>query len=136
MKRKLRMPALFLALLLFASLLAPAALADYPYKGEGLDGQVVILHTNDSHGHVNDNMGFAAVAALKKAYEEAGAEVLLLDAGDTFHGMPFATLDKGGYRFGIFGLATPDTAHQASPLYVETLILKIPLRGQKSRWPL
>ncbi|MEG1771850.1 MAG: bifunctional UDP-sugar hydrolase/5'-nucleotidase [Clostridia bacterium] len=62
-------------------------------------GQTIILHTNDSHGRaVPDGksiMGFTAVAAMKHKYEDMGATVLVLDAGDTLHGMPFAQLSEG-----------------------------------------
>lgn len=57
---------------------------DIPQKGADLRGEIVILYTSDVQGHVADHMGYAAVAALKERYEEAGAEVILLDAGGTF----------------------------------------------------
>lgn len=78
----------------FSAEAAKAAAAAAPVGGD-LSGKTVILHTNDSHSRVSDNMGFAAVSALKKACEAAGAEVMLLDAGDTLHGLPFATVSKG-----------------------------------------
>jgi len=58
--------------------------------------KLVILHTNDSHSRVDTNLGFAAVAAAKSYYESLGANVLLLDAGDTLHGLPLANLSTGG----------------------------------------
>lgn len=64
----------------------------------GLDGALVILHTNDSHGRIspaNGQAGFAAVSAWKKIYEHSRATVLVVDAGDTLHGMPAATLNRG-----------------------------------------
>lgn len=65
-----------------------------------LKGYTIIIHTNDSHGRVvpdasSGQMGFTAVSALKKSYEAAGAEVLLLDAGDTLHGTSYASRDNG-----------------------------------------
>ena len=68
---------------------APADLPD--------SGSISIVHTNDTHGRyatagagatVN---GFAAVAALA---QDSKAD-LVLDAGDTFHGTAFATVNKG-----------------------------------------
>lgn len=60
---------------------------------------ITILHTNDSHSKVKEGpyegMGFAKMATLIKQYETANENTLLLDAGDTFHGTPFATLSKG-----------------------------------------
>lgn len=61
-------------------------------------GSFDIVHTNDIHGHyaVADEAGaavnaFSAVAALAED-ERAG---LVLDAGDTFHGDSFATVNQG-----------------------------------------
>jgi 5'-nucleotidase len=78
-------------LLLFSFVSPALGAADLP------TGQFVILHTNDGHGRGVDSGGYgiSGVAALKAEYEAEGAEVLLLDAGDTLHGLPFATLDKG-----------------------------------------
>lgn len=71
-----------------------------PAEGKNLTGYTVILHTNDTHGRAvpssgSGYVGFTAVSALKKSYEAAGAQVILLDAGDTLHGLPFANLVKG-----------------------------------------
>ncbi|QED49647.1 bifunctional metallophosphatase/5'-nucleotidase [Cytobacillus dafuensis] len=61
--------------------------------------KITILHTNDSHGRVeeskNDGMGFAKLSTLVKKYESENPNTLLLDAGDTLHGTTFATLSKG-----------------------------------------
>ncbi|BCJ95849.1 metallophosphatase [Anaerocolumna cellulosilytica] len=67
---------------------------------QDLTGYTVILHTNDSHGRAvpdsyNGYMGFTAVSALRAYYEKQGAQVLVMDAGDTLHGLPIATLEKG-----------------------------------------
>lgn len=190
MKKTHRVLSLFICLLLCLGFSATALAAGPPADGADLSGQVVILHTNDVHGHVDDNMGYAAVAALKSDFEQAGAEVLLLDAGDTFHGMPYATLnkgadvvallnqtgyeatvpgnhdfnygtarleelaaqldfpvlaanvveestgellfapsmvvEKGGASFGIFGLATPETAYKTNPTNVEGILFQNP----------
>ena len=57
--------------------------------------ELVVLYTNDVHGRAAKNMGYSGVAALKKYYIAKGASVLVLDAGDAFQGMPFASLDEG-----------------------------------------
>ena len=63
---------------------------------EDLSGQIVILHTNDGHGRAAEGtFGISGVSAIRKDLEQKGAAVLVLDAGDTIHGLPFATLDKG-----------------------------------------
>lgn len=77
-----------------------AAAADIlPKEGMSLAGYTIILHTNDSHGRAvpasGGMLGFTAVRALKKDYEAAGAQVILLDAGDTLHGLPIANMYQG-----------------------------------------
>ena len=71
---------------------------DESLLGINLEGAVVIIHLNDSHGridHTDEQIGFARVSGLRNAFLELGAEVLLLDAGDTLHGAPAATLSQG-----------------------------------------
>ena len=53
--------------------------------------EVVIFHTNDIHGHVDEGVGLARVAAMKKNTENA----LLLDGGDAIQGGAVATLSNG-----------------------------------------
>ncbi|WP_240903835.1 5'-nucleotidase C-terminal domain-containing protein [Chengkuizengella sediminis] len=61
--------------------------------------KITILHTNDTHARINegkyDGMGLAKLSTLVKEQEADNANVLLLDAGDTFHGTTFATLEQG-----------------------------------------
>ena len=74
---------------------------------------VVILYTNDTHCGVTDGMGFAGVARVKAALEEAGKEVILVDSGDALQGDVIGTLSKGeaiidlmntaGYAFATIG---------------------------------
>ena len=64
-----------------------------------LSGQIVILHTNDVHSRVvkgtDSSLGYASIPSARAYYESLGAEVILVDAGDTFHGLPIANLSKG-----------------------------------------
>ncbi len=53
--------------------------------------EIVIYHTNDMHGHLNEAIGIARVAALKRATDNS----LLLDGGDAVQGAPLATLSNG-----------------------------------------
>src|SRR6056297_966049 len=157
------------------------------------DLEFSILHTNDTHGRVEEGdyagMGFAKVSTLVNNYREDG-EVLLLDAGDTFHGQNIVNLSEGesivrilnhmgydaltvgnhdfnygqdrlkelnemtdfpilganlepqlvddyvikeidGFRSGIFGLATPETAYKAHPKLVEGLEFMDPVEVSK-----
>lgn len=69
-----------------------------PAMAGDLDGKLVILHTNDIHGRyetTEEQVGIAGVAALKDHYEDMGAEVLLIDAGDFSQGTTLVNHDKG-----------------------------------------
>ncbi|MDO4288181.1 MAG: bifunctional UDP-sugar hydrolase/5'-nucleotidase [Eubacterium sp.] len=64
--------------------------------------EIRIIHTNDTHGRSQDNaagnsgiFGFDRLKTLAEGTEEQPAADLILDAGDTFHGLSFATVDKG-----------------------------------------
>lgn len=66
---------------------------------EDLSGKLVIIHTNDTHGgdvaDPGNSIGTAGIAQLVKDYEAAGAEVLLISAGDVIQGDPIVNLNKG-----------------------------------------
>lgn len=63
------------------------------------DYELVIAHTNDVHGRAisGDGMGYARIATVidQLKGDSANKNVIYLDAGDTFHGTNFATLEKG-----------------------------------------
>lgn len=74
--------------------------------------KITILHTNDTHGRfVKDEkvIGIDVLATIKKQTPNS----ILVDAGDTIHGLPFVTLSKGqdaidlmneaGYEFMVPG---------------------------------
>jgi len=105
MKRKFL--SLGLALVMVLSLAVPA-MADEPAAdaapeatlytvSEDVKGKLVVLHTNDTHGadEAGEAIGTAGVAALKRAFESAGAEVLLVSAGDATQGTPLVNLSQG-----------------------------------------
>jgi len=54
--------------------------------------QTVILHTNDVHGAIE---GYSYLPPLKKALEEQGATVILVDAGDFTSGTIYTSASKG-----------------------------------------
>ncbi|QUO38304.1 5'-nucleotidase C-terminal domain-containing protein [Dysosmobacter sp. Marseille-Q4140] len=70
-----------------------------------MDGQIVILHTNDVHGAI---AGYAKVAALKNAYEAKGAYVLLMDAGDFIQGDPTVSVSEGATAVELMNMAGYD----------------------------
>tara|TARA_R110002072_G_scaffold1780_9_gene14742 strand:- start:22854 stop:24206 length:1353 start_codon:yes stop_codon:yes gene_type:complete len=60
--------------------------------------QLVILHTNDFHGHIsqeNEYAGAARIAALVKETRARYPGVLVLDGGDKISGTPVSTMFKG-----------------------------------------
>lgn len=66
---------------------------------EELSGKLVLIHTNDTHGAdvavPEKSIGTAGIAQLAKDYEAAGAEVLIISAGDAIQGDPLVNLSKG-----------------------------------------
>lgn len=83
------------------SLLLAAAMVmglSVPAMAGDMDGKLVVLHTNDMHGHyetTEEQIGIAGVAALKDHYEAQGADVILLDAGDFSQGTTLVNHEKG-----------------------------------------
>ena len=63
----------------------------------GNPGEVaaVILHTNDVHLGLQDNIGYDGLALYRKELEEIYDHVLLVDAGDAIQGGPIGVISKG-----------------------------------------
>lgn len=60
--------------------------------------KITIIHTNDTHARLvgtATEIGFAKMATLIKEAKEANPNTLVLDAGDTLHGMPIVNISKG-----------------------------------------
>ena len=103
MKKKVL--SLLLAVVMTFSLAVTANAAEE--TAQDLDGDIVILHTNDVHGAI---AGYAKVAALKDAYEARGAYVLLMDAGDFIQGDPTVSTSEGATAVELMNLAGYDVA--------------------------
>lgn len=81
----------------------------------GNDAAVTILYTNDVHTYIDNEspkMTYAAIAALKKSYADAGQPVLLVDAGDHIQGTAYGSMDDGATIIQLmneagYDLATP-----------------------------
>ena len=59
---------------------------------------ITIIHTNDTHGRIlgdSRSIGFAKIATLIKEAKATNPNVLVLDAGDTLHGIPIVNISKG-----------------------------------------
>lgn len=75
-------------------------------------GVISILHTNDMHGRFKQDDKVLGLDTIK-SIKDATPNSILVDAGDTIHGLPFVTLDKGvtaldllevaGYEFMVPG---------------------------------
>ena len=96
MTRLLRQILLFC--LTAALLLLPASAETFAgVDGALADAQAVILFTTDVHCGVSDGVGYAGVAGVRAALEEAGKYVLLVDVGDAIQGAPLGSLSEGEY---------------------------------------
>ncbi|MCL2033125.1 MAG: bifunctional metallophosphatase/5'-nucleotidase [Oscillospiraceae bacterium] len=84
-----------LHILLILTLLSSALAGCVKFPGTAPTAEIVIFHTNDTHGRVlgndEDIIGIDRIASIHK--ETPGS--ILLDAGDTLHGLPVATLSRG-----------------------------------------
>lgn len=74
---------------------------------EDIAGKTVILHTNDVHGAID---GYAKAATLKAEFEAAGANVLLMDAGDFIQGETYVSVSKGASAIELMNMAGYDAA--------------------------
>lgn len=87
----------------------PVAAADLPEGLTDLEGKLVVIHTNDTHGRDLEGVyTTAAVAQLKQDLTAAGADVLLLSAGDASQGTPLVNLSLGGTAIDFMNLAGYD----------------------------
>ena len=75
-----------------------------------LDHDVVILHTNDIHCGIEENMGYAGLVWYENQMKEETPYVTLVDAGDAIQGAPVGTLSEGEYLVQIMNKAGYDFA--------------------------
>ena len=74
---------------------------------------IIILYTNDVHCSIDDDIGYAGLAAYKQWCGENTPYVTLVDCGDALHGNAIGTVSKGeypaelmkraGYDFAVLG---------------------------------
>lgn len=73
--------------------------------------RVIVLHTNDTHSHIDDGrVAFSEIAAEKERLEAAGESVILVDAGDYVQGTALGGFDKGRSAIEIMNAAGYDAA--------------------------
>ncbi|MCR4938567.1 MAG: bifunctional metallophosphatase/5'-nucleotidase [Treponemataceae bacterium] len=61
------------------------------------DDDIVVLYTNDIHCGIEDGIGFAGLAAMKKDLMNTTPYVTLVDNGDAVQGTLIGTVSKGSY---------------------------------------
>ena len=103
MKKKLL--TLLLAAAMVLSLVACGEKKPAPGKDATATEPVVILHTNDVHGAIEN---YAKVAALADKYEAEGAYVLVLDAGDFSQGSSYVSLSEGATAIELMNMVGYD----------------------------
>ena len=92
---------------------APAAFAEETNCFFGDKADVTILYTNDVHTYIDKKspeLTYAAIAALKKSYQDAGKDVLLVDAGDHVQGTAYGSMDEGASIIKLMNAAGYDVA--------------------------
>ena len=73
--------------------------------------RVTVLHTNDTHAHVDDAVvAFSTIAAEKARIKASGENVILADAGDYVQGTALGGYDSGKSVIDIMGAAGYDVA--------------------------
>ena len=88
---------------------APAASACW----FGDKSDVTILYTNDVHAYIDKQspkLTYAAIADLKQSYQNAGKDVLLVDAGDHVQGTAYGSMDEGASIIKLMNAAGYDVA--------------------------
>ena len=91
------------------ALSAPAASACWT----GNVQDITILYTNDVHTYIDKQspkLTYAAIAALKKSYQDDGKNVLLVDAGDHVQGTAYGSMDEGATIIQLMNAAGYDAA--------------------------
>jgi 5'-nucleotidase/UDP-sugar diphosphatase len=107
MMKKIAGIALVLAMLLTSMVAAQAPLPKEVY--------ITLLHTNDVHARIVENatdLGYSRIAAAYNSAKAWNPNTFLIDAGDTFHGLPIANIDQGASvvklmnKMGYFAMTT------------------------------
>ena len=78
----------------FAGLAVAAPATVYAFEAPAGSTTITIVHTNDMHGRLvgsDSIIGLETVAGIYAAMDNA----ILVDAGDTLHGLPFVTFNQG-----------------------------------------
>ena len=92
-----------------AALSLAAAVAALPCVSQA--ARVTVLHTNDTHAHIDDgSVAFSAIASEKARLAASGENVILADAGDYVQGTALGGFDEGRSVIDIMNAAGYDVA--------------------------
>ena len=95
---------------MMSALIGAAAAVMMTIPTFAIDSDIVIIHTNDTHCGIEENLGFEGVAAYEKQMKALTPYVTLVDAGDAIQGAPVGTLSEGGYIISLMNQAGYDFA--------------------------
>jgi 5'-nucleotidase / UDP-sugar diphosphatase len=88
----------FVGALALVAALFMAGCASNPAGSPPAQTKITIVHTNDIHARAVENkaeLGYTRIGTIVKQIRAENPNTLVLDAGDTFHGLPFANLERG-----------------------------------------
>lgn len=86
--------AITLTVMLFLAGVSPAFAQDGDANPPDGTIALTIVHTNDTHGQYKNSTSTVGFEKVEAIADKENAD-LILDAGDTFHGLPFATIEQG-----------------------------------------
>ncbi len=96
----------FLAVLLAVALILGGCNA----KDKAKANDIIILYTNDVHCAVDEDIGYAGLAAYRQWCEKSTPYVTLVDCGDALQGDAIGTVSKGEYPAELMNRAGYDFA--------------------------
>lgn len=79
-------------------------------SGKQKQNDIVILYTNDVHCAVDENIGYAGLAAYKKQMQEKTPYVTLADCGDAIQGSAIGLVSQGEYPLQLMNRTGYDLA--------------------------
>lgn len=80
------------------------------FPSAAADSEIVILHTNDVHCSVDENIGYGGLALYEKQMLNKTPYVALVDAGDAVQGGTLGTLSEGADVISVMNQAGYDFA--------------------------
>ncbi|MFZ2912739.1 MAG: bifunctional UDP-sugar hydrolase/5'-nucleotidase [Rectinemataceae bacterium] len=98
MFRKLRGVAVILVALMAVACATTAPVAFKAPAPLAQEVRITIAHTNDMHARAIESkteLGYSRIATAVAELKAANPNTLVIDSGDTFHGLPFANLEQG-----------------------------------------